>query len=722
MKLRQESEIDVQDIGEMGEIKSTIADENLGLALTMMSKNLYSDPIGSFIREITSNAVDANVDANIDEPVIVHLFEEDDVYYIEFTDNGTGMSPETFQGIYMSWFNSDKRDTNDKIGGWGLGSKSPLAYQNFFEVITRFDGTKYHYVMSNESTEPKADLLTEEETNERNGTTIRIEVKSEDVYQVSRDCERQLAYFKTVYVKNELSYYDNNFKIYEKGLWKLRNINQPFATMHICLGQVAYPINWEVLEIEPIRIPVALSFEVGELDVTVSREEINYTERVRSVVIERINTVLGEISDLYTRQLEVDDFFDFFKLVSQREKPNLVIEDVSLKMTGVKAKLRFRDFEELAVKKDQTDKIFSAYTISKISSGKLSKDYRPYHLKLNEVENGYLVREKMNFHDTRYINDGLLFRKRKINRKVFKAYAEILGQVAYEKETNYTSKTIYKPGAAKVINKFLSILHNAMDERLKIYDGICPEWDKEAYNEEQREIKERRKEHITFYNANNNRDRTNIQTLLDKYRYVFYVNRDMTFKHKNTVQALYDTLDDNFRRSTKLIFLAQTSIKRLRKYDSMMDFNRIFFLPETSNHFYKYNISKMINENLKPYARVFRYSTHYGNMYNELLAKFDMEMMATVRVEKEDQDSYYSNVEKKEVNLFEYFQEYISKATTNKNYEEYRANYRQLLFVGQELEILKYLVSDTPSHVVAGLIKGKGITKLDEQFYKIDIS
>lgn len=119
MKLRQESELEVQDIGMVNEIKSTIASENLGLALTMMSKNLYSDPIGSFIREITSNAVDANVDANVDEPVIVHLFQEEDDYYIEFKDNGVGMSPDTFESIYMSWFNSDKRDTDDKIGGWG---------------------------------------------------------------------------------------------------------------------------------------------------------------------------------------------------------------------------------------------------------------------------------------------------------------------------------------------------------------------------------------------------------------------------------------------------------------------------------------------------------------------------------------------------------------------------------------------------------------------------
>jgi hypothetical protein len=721
MKLRQESEIDVADIGTVDEIKSTIADENLGLALTMMSKNLYSDPIGSFIREITSNAVDANVDANIDEPVVVHLFEEDDAYFIEFRDNGTGMSPETFTQIYMSWFNSDKRDTNDKIGGWGLGSKSPLAYQNYFEIITRHNGTKYHYVMSNESTEPKADKLSEEETDERNGTTIRIEVNREDVYQVSRDCERQLAYFKTVYVKNEVQYYDNNFNIYEKGLWKLRNNDQPFPDMHICLGQVSYPINWNVLEIEPIKIPVALSFNVGELDVTVSREEINYTDRVREALKERIQLVTDELSELYSQQLQVDDFFDYFKIVSNREKPPLKIEDVEISMTGIRAKLQFRNFKNLRVKKGETDDIFAAYLINRIRNGKIDDSYRTHYLKIHEVENAYLIRGKMNFHDTRYIGDGLLFRKRKITKTVYRAYAGLLGQIVWEDINGYyTKKVVYKQGAAKVINEFLKVLHAAMDARLKIYDGICPDYDKEAYNAEQREIKERRKEHITFYSANNNRHQTNIQNLIEGYKYVFYVQRDKSFRHKNTVQAMYDTLNENFQNQTTLIFLAKTAINRLKKYDSMMPFEDIFHLPEMSNHFYSYNIANMIEQNLQPYKGVFRYSSYYMNLYNKLYAKFGIDLTATVRVEKEHHNSY-GYASKEEVNLFEYFNEYITRATTNKNYDEYRTIYRTLLNVASELRVLNYLCDDTPSEVVASLIRGKGITKMDEQFYKTHV-
>ena len=36
----------------------------------------------------------------------------------------------------MNWFSSTKRNTDEFIGGWGLGSKSPLAYQDYFFIIT----------------------------------------------------------------------------------------------------------------------------------------------------------------------------------------------------------------------------------------------------------------------------------------------------------------------------------------------------------------------------------------------------------------------------------------------------------------------------------------------------------------------------------------------------------------------------------------------------------
>lgn len=105
--------------GGFKEISSAIRQEDLGMALRAVSKNLYSNPIGSFIRELVSNGVDANVDNEVSELVKVNIFKEEGTWYFQVTDEGKGMNPEVFESVYMNWFNSDKRDTNDKIGGWG---------------------------------------------------------------------------------------------------------------------------------------------------------------------------------------------------------------------------------------------------------------------------------------------------------------------------------------------------------------------------------------------------------------------------------------------------------------------------------------------------------------------------------------------------------------------------------------------------------------------------
>jgi len=114
----------------------------------MVSKNLYSNPIGSIVREITSNGFDANISAGKpDEPVIISMGEDlEEGPYIEFQDFGTGMTPDIISTIYSNYFSSTKRGDNSQIGGWGLGSKTPLAYTELFYITTVVDKVKYEYI------------------------------------------------------------------------------------------------------------------------------------------------------------------------------------------------------------------------------------------------------------------------------------------------------------------------------------------------------------------------------------------------------------------------------------------------------------------------------------------------------------------------------------------------------------------------------------------------
>src|SRR6478736_2480586 len=66
--------------------------ESAHILMTMLSKNLYSDSIGSTIRETTSNALDSHRRAGVESPIIVSFgVNSSNNYEFIVEDFGTGL-------------------------------------------------------------------------------------------------------------------------------------------------------------------------------------------------------------------------------------------------------------------------------------------------------------------------------------------------------------------------------------------------------------------------------------------------------------------------------------------------------------------------------------------------------------------------------------------------------------------------------------------------------
>ena len=512
---------EVESIGEQNDsLGANIDTSSFTFLFEMMSKSLYSNPIGSICREITSNCFDSHIEANVSVPVIVKKsYDYDDsCYYISFIDRGVGLSPKRIKTIYMKWFSSTKRETNDLIGGFGLGSKSPLSYQDLFYINTIYNGVKYEYVLHKGTKVPTLDLLTQNPpnclvprikevklieikridiaqfnplTDEHNGTEIKIAIKNGDDRKFQEQLLEQLAYFDNVFFQDWAI--DNVYKIYEGQTFKYRNKDQYSEDMHIILGKVPYPIDWKLIGVKEVNIPVAIKFEIGELEVTPSRESLRYTDSIKELVKTRVNDCIKELVSLFAK--EVNEFEDIFEYLDNRNKrPHILFGDVDKlyipKEYGVKSAYKYKPVAHLDIT-IPVDPFFAYRDNMELANEKVV-DWRYSNGVSSTIKSSkyiYCNDLPTNKMKNIYMNSGYGYNRLVIvreNRQSFKEYCRLLGFSTAtngnrfaEKKDKYTKMETPQLGRAKAILEYKRAIHNeVLKKALYDYDNyvIDQEW------------------------------------------------------------------------------------------------------------------------------------------------------------------------------------------------------------------------------------------------------
>ena len=325
-------------VGSLGTktINSTVSQQKLGKLWDML-QNPYKNNIGSIIREQSSNMEDAHREAGVTDAIRIQYGKDESGFYISFIDVGIGISTHRMDNIYSVYLESTKEDSNDFIGAFGLGSKSPLSYQDIFYINTRYDGIEYNYMMRKGSDGPAIDLLNSSETTERNGTEIKIYIKNEtDLKKFLEETFLQLHYFENVLVdcssikplfqgyyqniiRDIIAKIENDYTIIEGKHFLLRS-NTHFTKLHLSIGNVCYPIDYENLGIDIIFVPVALKFNIGDLEVIQTREDVRYTYEVINAIKEKIELLKEEFVDIYNNKVQdgiaFNDFLDGINLSS----------------------------------------------------------------------------------------------------------------------------------------------------------------------------------------------------------------------------------------------------------------------------------------------------------------------------------------------------------------------------------------------------------------------
>jgi hypothetical protein len=275
--------------------------------MQMLSKNLYSDAIGSTIRECASNALDSHRRAGVDAPVIVKLSKtNNNSYEFSVEDFGTGLDADDVENIISKYGKSTKRNSTTELGMMGLGFKAPLAYASSFYFTTRKNGVERKYMMYEGEEVNSIDLLHETLTPHSNGVKVTIPVKWSDSYDFKTKIKEQLAYFESVYF--DVDGMDNQFSIFRSEHYQKSELC-PDHDLHVCLDNVYYPLDFDKLGIKRIDVRLGLKFSLTDgIFPTPNREALRYTQEAKQIILDKITTVANDFMTKYNDTIvDTDD-------------------------------------------------------------------------------------------------------------------------------------------------------------------------------------------------------------------------------------------------------------------------------------------------------------------------------------------------------------------------------------------------------------------------------
>lgn len=282
-------------------------------AFRVLSDTLYQNKIGSIVREVSCNALDAHImGGKPDLPFVIHLPDSFEPWF-SVQDFGVGLSPEDITSVFTVYFQSTKDDANDAVGAFGLGAKTPFSYTDQFTVTSVRDGMRRIYSAYIQDGMPTIVEMAASATTDANGVEIKMSVKREDYNKFADEVATQLRFFKVKpTIVNRAGFQfksvSSNLVIDSKNV-AISNDSAGYGQSwaHVIQGNVGYPLDVnqinEKISADSRRMLDALRgfqtrfyFDIGEIGVTASREGVEYNAHTIANIEKKLATVAKELT------------------------------------------------------------------------------------------------------------------------------------------------------------------------------------------------------------------------------------------------------------------------------------------------------------------------------------------------------------------------------------------------------------------------------------------
>lgn len=263
------------------------------------STQTYSDNYVAICRELVANAIDAHTAIGNPDPVKVQL---PTILVPEFsvTDEGIGMSHAFMMDGFLAYTTSTKQNSNEQIGGFGIGSKSPFAYCDQYTIQTTHNQvTSTYSVFRDEEGIPAIACLDQSPAapDTPSGTRVSFPVKDGDIDRFEQAAQKSLKYFDPLPIVTPNPVTPQAHSQKGKG-WAVRAVKDS-SDPNIIMGGVAYPVqSYKLYDLpENLKPLMGMSLDlyvpIGTFDIALSREELSYNDDITP----RLTAILNGIYD-----------------------------------------------------------------------------------------------------------------------------------------------------------------------------------------------------------------------------------------------------------------------------------------------------------------------------------------------------------------------------------------------------------------------------------------
>lgn len=311
------------------EVNCTIDAEDMRYVASLLRNN-YSNTRLAVVREVSANALDANLEAGSTRPIEIKLPTTMNPTF-SVRDFGGGLSQDEVFHLYSKYGKSTKRTSNNYIGAFGIGKFAPLSYGENFTCVSYNGGKKTSYnIFVDESDDTKIVKLHEESSTEPSGLSIEVAIADDDKDEFREVVQKFFQFFSddempkflgvedNFIVKREKVLESNNdsWFVLEEGARNYYSRNES----HVIMGRVAYPLDSNAIKVENFVdnsdsstqsiLNQLLSMEgfylrvpLGSVKLHHSRESLEYNKSTQKKIVSSLLVAVKEIQEIAKEKL-----------------------------------------------------------------------------------------------------------------------------------------------------------------------------------------------------------------------------------------------------------------------------------------------------------------------------------------------------------------------------------------------------------------------------------